>query len=389
MKKILFVSHEASRTGAPSVLLSLMEKIKSEELYQFDVLLINEKEEVDILEDFRGLTSNVFVWNRKKKTAFWKLFNVLFFNGLQELHERKLLKLLKKNNYTLIYANSVASSKEALIIKNYLSISTILHVHELEYLTNWIVGNEQFSDIVNGFDYFIAVSYAVRDNLINNYGVPSQKIKVVYSFTSNLDAEKIEMFNDDIYDQLSISDKTFVVGAAGSVYWVKGFDIFILLADYFCSNYPEVDCLFTWVGNVPSYERMQIDHDLKKLNLTDKVKFVGKKSNPMHYFNAFDIFVLTSREESFGLVCLESATLSKPVICFDKVGGIVEFVEDDAGFVVPYLSIKEMAEKIFILYQNENLRKKMGAKAKEKAIAKYSKEISIESILKVIDDCLN
>ena len=388
MKKILFISHEASRTGAPSVLLSLMEKIKSEDLYQFDVLLINENEDVDILKDFKELTPNVFVWNRKKKTIFQKLFNVLFFNRLKELHDRKLLKLLKKNNYTLIYANSVASSKEALIIKNYLSISAILHVHELEYLTNWIVGRELFSDIVNGFDHFIAVSYAVRDSLIDNYEVSSQKIKVVYSFTSNLDAEKIEMSNDDIYDQLNISDKTFVVGAAGSVYWVKGFDVFILLAEYFCSNYPEVDCVFTWVGNVPRYERQQIDHDLKKLDLTDKVKFIGKKSDPMRYFNIFDVFVLTSREESFGLVCLESATLSKPIICFDKVGGMVEFVEDDAGFIVPYLSIKEMAEKIFVLFQDENLRKKMGEKAKEKAITKYSKEISIESILNVIDNCL-
>jgi len=102
------------------------------------------------------------------------------------------------------------------------------------------------------------------------------------------------------------------------------------------------------------------------------------------YYTLFDIFISVSREDPFPLVCMENAALAKPIICFEGSGGMPGFVQDDAGFVVPYLDVDTMADKIHELYQNKTLRQKLGENAKKKMLNNYSMEKSIESIIEII-----
>jgi glycosyltransferase involved in cell wall biosynthesis len=62
----------------------------------------------------------------------------------------------------------------------------------------------------------------------------------------------------------------------------------------------------------------------------------------LKYFAAFDVFALVSREDPFPVVCLEAASLGKPIVCFNSSDGEKEFVENDCGFVVPDLDIEIM-----------------------------------------------
>ena len=63
------------------------------------------------------------------------------------------------------------------------------------------------------------------------------------------------------------------------------------------------------------------------------------------------------------MVNLEAATLAKPIVCFDGAGGAKEFVEDDCGFVVPYLNIEAMADRVDELLESPELRRVLGEKA--------------------------
>ena len=70
-----------------------------------------------------------------------------------------------------------------------------------------------------------------------------------------------------------------------------------------------------------------------------------------------------------------------------KTGGCSEFIEADAGIVVPYLNTNEMAIKIIDLYKNQILAQQLGNNAKEKVLKKYSFEnsvIKIEELLSFI-----
>lgn len=118
------------------------------------------------------------------------------------------------------------------------------------------------------------------------------------------------------------------------------------------------------IGNFGNDEHI-IKADIKKMGLEDIVEFVGEQANPVTFYNNFDVLLLTSREDPFPLVCIEVAHLEKPIICFNKASGTTEIIKKGGGFVVPYLDVSAMAEKIMWYYSNPDKVITDGEKAKE------------------------
>ena len=153
--------------------------------------------------------------------------------------------------------------------------------------------------------------------------------------------------------------------------WRKGTDLFIRCAHQ-VGEITSREVQFIWVGGWLS-ESAKIEHlELANtLGVADRIRFTGMVENPMDYYQVCDVFNLTSREDPFPLVCLEAASLGKPVICFADAGGMPDFVEDDAGFVVPFGDIESMASKIVRLSEDSQLRDKMGSRAQVKVLARH------------------
>jgi glycosyltransferase involved in cell wall biosynthesis len=63
-----------------------------------------------------------------------------------------------------------------------------------------------------------------------------------------------------------------------------------------------------------------------------------------------------------------------------------KFIEDDAGFVIPYMDIEYMASRIHLLYKDKNLKKKLGDKAREKYLKKFNPELSFKQIINCINN---
>ena len=98
---------------------------------------------------------------------------------------------------------------------------------------------------------------------------------------------------------------------------------------------------------------------------------------------------MPSREDPFPLVNLEAAFFEKPVLCFEDSGGTPELVENDAGFVVPYLDIEEMAIKAVELLQNPELRNKMGKAGAYKVNNIYNVDVMVPKILQIVSEVIN
>jgi glycosyltransferase involved in cell wall biosynthesis len=97
------------------------------------------------------------------------------------------------------------------------------------------------------------------------------------------------------------------------------------------------------------------------------------------------VFALVSREDPFPLVMLEAAFAGKPVVCFEGAGGAPEFVEPDAGFVVPYLDVGAMADRVAQLLRSEDLRLQLGQRGHDKVRRQHDVEIAGPQILGVIE----
>ncbi len=91
---------------------------------------------------------------------------------------------------------------------------------------------------------------------------------------------------------------------------------------------------------------------VKKLNIQDKVLFLGKQDNVEELYSISDLMLLLSEKESFGLVALEAMACGVPCIG-TNVGGIPEVIDHgQTGYICELGDIEDMAEKAIDLLQH-------------------------------------
>jgi len=136
-------------------------------------------------------------------------------------------------------------------------------------------------------------------------------------------------------------------------------------------------------------ERTNAEHRARCLGVADKCSFVGKQPKIVDYLSASDVLLLPSEQESFGLAALEAMACEVPVIA-SRVGGIPEVVtEGETGFLSEVGDITKMAADATRLVADPELRKEMGAKARESAISRYRTDIVIPQYIQYYEEILS
>ena len=123
------------------------------------------------------------------------------------------------------------------------------------------------------------------------------------------------------------------------------------------------------------------------LGIQGKVFFGGyiPNTNVPAILNQIDVFMLGSiyDSESFGVAAVEAMACEIPVIATD-VSGFKEVIEDKTtGFIVPRKDYIAMADYLKLLYQNPDLRKKMGIAGRNRVLNLYDWEHNVSTMLNV------
>ncbi len=135
-------------------------------------------------------------------------------------------------------------------------------------------------------------------------------------------------------------------------------------------------------------ERMNVEHRARCLGIYEKCSFVGKQPNIVDYLSAADVLLLPSEQESFGLAALEAMACEVPVIA-SRVGGVPEVVNDgETGFLSEVGDIDKMAEDAARLLADADLRRNMGRRARELALARYQTDIVIPQYIEFYEKVL-
>lgn len=124
-------------------------------------------------------------------------------------------------------------------------------------------------------------------------------------------------------------------------------------------------------------ERKNLEQAVKDLNAKN-VKFFGyihQKDLIKLYYRADVCVVPSIWDEPLGLVVLEAMAAKTPVVVTRK-GGIPLMVKDGYNglFVRPH-NAKEIANKVNILLNDDDMRKKMGEQARETVLDKFTWEL--------------
>lgn len=353
--EILFISHEATRTGAPVFLLRLMKHISYQLDMDFVILLRSGGE---LVPDFSALGKTIVLSDPFKLDPL-------------------VLNRLKRRNIKLIYSSTITNGMLQAQLKE-LKCPLLCHVHELSYSIENFFGGKNIKQILDTTNMFLAGSKAVARNLHEQLKIPEERIILAYPFISvqeNLDAiESVEL-------PLDLPKDAIVIGTCGTISWRKGPDILLQVARLVLqkTNKP---VFFIWVGGPLSHgDYFKLRYDARLMGIEQAMIFTGNVQSHLPYFSQFDIFLLPSREDPFPLVVMDAASLGIPIICFDRAGGAPELAETDAGIVVPYLDVESMADAILQLSNNDSLRKQLGRRAQQKVVERHDVSVGGEYIV--------
>jgi glycosyltransferase involved in cell wall biosynthesis len=381
-KKILFVCHDASRTGAPMVLLHFLKWLKINKKYDFSILL-KTPGNGDLVSEFRDIAPTYIVFYYGKLKRILNEYFTKIVAGPRPEH--KIPTSLFKNKFDLIYINTVDGLNLAVELKSKFKCPIICHVHENEFTINFICPDSLSEKNKACVDHYIAASESTRTNLVKQHNIDIKKISLVYEFIPVINIVPPTLGKEAIKKELGISNE-FIVGGSGLTSWRKGVDLFVRLAFELNKIQPDNNMKFLWVGSVDREFKFQWLYEGGRLNLIDKVIFSGKSSAPQNLFQLFDLFTLTSREDPFPLVVLESAALCKSVLFFENSGGIEELFthQQSGGVKVPYGDVQQMAIEILRLEKEDKLRLEMGREA-AKIVSEYDVNIAAPFIVDVIE----
>jgi glycosyltransferase involved in cell wall biosynthesis len=360
---VIFVSHDAANAGAQRLLITLIEW----------------------LHDNKGIQPKIILRHGGPLVAdFYKLGPVLEMDSISSNTKRtkdKLVRFCGQSN-SLIYVNTLVPGDVAEQLAS-LDIPIITHVHELENaIKRWCV-KEHLEALLRLTRHFIAASPPVARNLEDAHHVDPARITTIYEYIACQKQSAARLDRAAIRKQKGLPQSGFIIFGCGTTDWRKGPDLFIEVADQ-ARKLGLEDAYFLWIG-VDTGEVEELEAKVRRLGLEDRVRFLGETQDARSYFAAGDLFLLTSREDPFALVCLEAADCGLPIVCFDKAGGMPDFVQDDAGYVVPFEDTKAMAEKLIALCFNRDERVRRGAVACQRVRACHDISIAGREIFQIID----
>ena len=379
---ILFVSHDAWRTGAPTVLLHFLRWLKSNTDIPFAVVLRDGSGE--LRADFEALAP-VAAWGDIRQRSRSGRSGLLARVGRRQADGVRAL--LGGHLPALIYSNTITNGA-LLDTLAYTGAPVITHVHELDF---WITERIDAADLAltcARTDRYIAASRAVQDTLRHRLRIPAAAVSLVHEFIAG-PAATGGPSREQLRVALGIPLDAHVVGGVGTTDWRKGVDLFIQLAAMMTRQRPQVPIHFVWVGGeCVGRAASELLHDARKAGVGDRVHLCGAQPSVAPYLRVFSMLALTSREDPYPLAMLEAAQAELPIVCFADAGGAPEFVRDDAGIVVRYLDLPAMAEGCWRLVDDEALRTALGKCAAERVSASHLVEQNGPELVRIIGQVL-
>lgn len=389
MNKILFFIGTLSSGGAERVVSNI--SLNLPDKYEKEIILFGSSCKIDY--PYNGKL--IYLDEIQHKNIFYKIYALLSrvkkikaikkcdpnVSIISFLEYPNLINLLtRKHGKTIVSVRNHMSTKHKKGLKSYFWNSTIRYLYGKS-------------------DKVIVVSKEIKRDLIKNYGIDENKIKVIYNSypieeIEKLSKNKIEDEYEDIFDNP-------VIITAGRLNKQKGQWHLIKAFSRVKKSIPNAKLVILGEG--------ELEKELKRLvnvlNIKNDVHFLGFQKNPFKYISKSKIFVLSSFHEGFPNAMAEAMACGVPIVSTDCLSGPREilapgeFEHNDIkygldknryGVLVPVcdgviygskdpLSKEEeiMANSIISLLQNEALRNHFSEQS-----LKRIKEFDINNIIK-------
>jgi len=263
-------------------------------------------------------------------------------------YARLALEIAKGEDFDVIHAHDWMTYPAGLAVAAATHKPLVVHVHSTEFDRAGDNVNTQVYEIertgMHGADRVVCVSYLTRNCVVSRYGVPAERVGVVYNAVDMPQAQSLPT--------PPIRHDEKIVLFLGRITMQKGPEYFLMAAKKVVEKYPNVRFVVAGSGDMIS-RCVELTASLK---LGKHVTFTGFLRGPDvdRIFRMADLYVMPSVSEPFGIAPLEALSHNVPVI-ISRQSGVSEVLTH--VLKVDFWDTDEMANKILAVLRHPPLQK--------------------------------
>ena len=313
---------------------------------------------------YDNVEEHLFPYNNSKYETSNSSLHHIDIDGQLHRYENTVAKLVEMREFDVIHAHDWLTFRAALKAKEITGLPLILHVHSIERDRSG--GNEGDpikreieETIMHLADRIIAVSNKTKQDIIDDYKIPADKIEVVYN-SIDINEIYVEELDKNSYKYLTILRQQGykVIVNIGRITIQKGLPNLLHAAKFVIEKAPKTIFLFVGDGDMTN-ELIEL---AASLGISKNVFFVGFQRGKRwrDSYMIGNLFVMPSISEPFGITPLESIGYKVPTL-ISKQSGVSEILINTLK--VDYWDVHEMANIITNIVQNDSLGEEISKKA--------------------------
>lgn len=250
--------------------------------------------------------------------------DVSTIRGVQRAYGQFVEEFIEDNLPDAIHAHDWLTMEAGIKAKEQTGAPLVVHVHATEFdRAGGMSGNPIVHEIeylgLTAADRIIAVSEYTKNIIVKKYGIPADKIEVVYNALDMPSLEQYEYDRRTFHYLEALKQEGYTVVAVVTRLTVqKGLTQFIQAAARACERYHKLVFLIAGSGE----QRDELVSLSAQVGIADKVFFTGfvRGQQWRDAYGIADIFVMSSVSEPFGLAALEAAHHDASVIITRQSG---------------------------------------------------------------------
>ena len=248
--------------------------------------------------------------------------------------------------------------------------------------------------VMQAADYLIAATPAERIQLMYLYGASMPKIHCVSPGVDITHFRPVPKAEALAY--AGIDPNRRMILFVGRIEPLKGIDTLLQSLVLIRERAPELgeQLSLAIIGGDPvdaeDPEMVRLLQLSEELDLRDPVLFLGSREQDVlqYYYSAAEAVIMPSHYEFFGMVALEAMACGTPVVA-SEVGGLAYLVRDGVtGFHVPDRSPEDLASRIQLLLENDELRHEMSISSMQLA-ERYAWPLIASQIVNIYEESVH
>lgn len=267
----------------------------------------------------------------------------------------KLKKLMKEENYDVVHFHSFNILFPALfsLMGEKVKVVATRHIYvehkKKDLFHKWYL---------NRIDKMLAISEFSRTNILETYPLFEDKVETCYLGIDLSKYSREENMGRELRNKWGLPKDVLVAGVVGRIDPAKGQMEFVESLPAVIKEHP--GSFFIIAGRTTSEEEegylVQVKAKVKELGISKRVLFTGFIEDVRSVLSSFDVLVMPSYFEAFGLVAIEAMACSVPVIA-TNMGSIEEIMPtSEHGLRISPRSSTQISEALITLFNSPELR---------------------------------